>query len=83
MAKILAGELSRVPGITITQKVEANGVFVIIPEEHIEELRKEYFFYIYDERGPVARLMTSFDTQEEEIRGFVKALRRLMGIHAT
>ena len=33
MAQVLARELARVPQITITQKVEANGVFAIVPKK--------------------------------------------------
>src|SRR6185295_11613883 len=31
MAQLLAGELRKIPQVTITQKVEANGVFAVIP----------------------------------------------------
>jgi threonine aldolase len=75
MAALLASELKKVPGCAITQKVQANGVFLSVPRRCVDELRKRYFFYIIDEAGPVIRLMTSFDTGEEEIGDFVSALR--------
>jgi threonine aldolase len=78
MARVLAAELEKVPGCTITQKVQANGVFLSIPRRCVDELRKRFFFYIIDEARPVIRLMTSFDTGEEEIRGFVSALRNCL-----
>lgn len=80
MAKILADLLSEVPGIRITQKVESNGVFLILPHEVATELRKSYFFYPWNEDLSEYRLMTSWDTTESDIRGFVKLLREtIMG----
>jgi threonine aldolase len=78
MAQLLANEVSRIPGITITQKVEANGVFVILPKEIIPVLQKEYFFYTWDETRSEVRWMTSFDTLEEDVMNFTACLRKLM-----
>ena len=79
MARLLANEVASVPGIEITQKVEINGVFAIVPPEIIPELQKEYFFYIWDEKTSEVRWMTSWDTREEDIHGFVKLLRETTG----
>jgi threonine aldolase len=79
MAAFLAGELLKVPGVAITQKVQANGVFVSAPRRAVEALRKRFFFYVVDEETPVIRLMTSFDTGEEEISELCAALRGCMG----
>lgn len=78
MAKLLEKEVSKIPGIKITQKVEANGVFAIIPQNLISELQEEYFFYIWDEERSEVRWMTSFDTTEEDIYGFCDLLRQKM-----
>jgi len=78
MAKILAGMISEVPGVTITQEVESNGVFVILPADVAEELRKSYFFYPWNEAISEYRLMASWDTTESDIKGFVKLLRSIM-----
>jgi threonine aldolase len=78
MAKLLEQEVSRIKGITITQKVEANGVFAIIPKELIPILQKEFFFYIWNEERSEVRWMTSFDTEEGDIMGFVDLLRKRM-----
>lgn len=78
MARLLEQEVSKIEGITITQKVEANGVFAIIPKELIPILQKEFFFYIWNEERSEVRWMTSFDTTEEDILGFVELLGRRM-----
>jgi len=74
MAQLLASKINNIPQIQITQKVEANGIFAIVPKEIIPELKKEYFFYDWDESRNEVRWMTSFDTQEEDINNFVELI---------
>ncbi len=78
MAGLLASEVSGIPGVTITQNVEANGIFAIIPGEIIPALQKEYFFYVWDESRSEVRWMTSFDTTEDDIVNFASLLRKLL-----
>ncbi len=76
MAQQLARELERIPQIRITQKVEANGVFAVIPKKYIARLQKKYFFYVWNEQTSEVRLMTSFDTTEDDIKDFITLVRR-------
>ena len=78
MAQVLARELAKIPQIEITQKVEANGVFAIVPEQYIPALMKEYFFYVWNEEISEVRLMTSFDTTEEDITKFAKLVKKTL-----
>jgi threonine aldolase len=75
MAQLLGNELAKVPQIKITQPVETNGVFAIIPAEYIPALQEKYFFYVWDPEISEVRLMASFDTTEEDIRDFVQFVR--------
>jgi len=75
MAKLLASKIETISQIKITQKVDANGIFVIIPKEIIPELKEEFFFYDWDETKSEVRWMTSFDTTEEEINNFVELIK--------
>ena len=59
------------PQIKLTQPVEANGVFAVIPRKYIPALQKKYFFYVWNEEISEVRLMASFDTTEEDVRDFV------------
>lgn len=77
MARILADRVSTIPAVTVTQKVEANGVFAIVPKEIIPKLQEEYFFYVWDETKSEVRWMTSWDTTEEDIIRFTDRLRDL------
>jgi threonine aldolase len=78
MAQILARELAKIPPLEITQKVEANGVFVIVPKRCVPALQNEYFFYVWNEEISEVRLMTSFDTTEEDIRKFVTLVKKTL-----
>ena len=78
MAKLLAEELAKIPGIQITQSVDANGVFATLPPAVIPELQKEQFFYVWTEKISEARFMCSFDTQEQDIKKFAGKLKQLV-----
>lgn len=78
MAQKLFEAVKDIPEVQVTQKVEANGVFAIIPGEIIEALQEEYFFYPWDENKNEVRWMTSFDTTEDDIEGFVATLQKLL-----
>jgi threonine aldolase len=78
MAKLLEAELKE-SGVQLTQSVDANGIFALMTAEVIEELQKEHFFYVWNEKTNEVRLMCSFDTTEEEIKRFGKKLKELTG----
>lgn len=78
MAQMLARELEKLPQIAITQKVESNGVFAIIPRKHIPLLQKSYFFYVWNEKTSEVRFMTSFDTTAGDIEAFVKLVKKIV-----
>jgi len=76
MAKILADKLSAFSHLKITQQVNANGVFCILPPQLIPQLQKDYFFHVWDEQTHEVRLMCSWDTTEEDIEGFVGLVKQ-------
>lgn len=78
MAQLLAKQVSEVSEVQIVRSVDANAVFVIIPEKAISQLQKEYPFYIWDEKTLELRWMCSFDTQAEDISAFTGALKRIL-----
>jgi threonine aldolase len=78
MAQLLEQEVRKIPAIQLTQKVEANGVFAIVPRKIIPLLQEKYFFYMWDEHRSEVRWMTSFDTQEEDILNFVTLIKTLI-----
>jgi threonine aldolase len=78
MAKLLAAELEKIPGCTITQKVEANAVFIAIAHKYIDEIQKKFFFNIWEKQQPVIRLMTSFNTEEEDIQELIQVIKKIV-----
>jgi threonine aldolase len=70
MASLLADRLKDLAEVKITQKVEANAIFCIMPTNLISRIQEEYFFYTWrelSENTSEVRLMTSFDTEEADI----------------
>jgi threonine aldolase len=78
MAQLLYNKVKDIKEIKVTQKVQANGVFVILPKKIVSELQKEYFFYPWDEDRSEYRWMTSFDTTKDDINGFADRLLQLL-----
>src|SRR5580658_5609185 len=74
MARLLEKEISRIPGVKVVWKVEANGVFAQIPRHAIEKIKRRYFFYTWIEEESIVRWMCSFDTTEEDITKFAKVV---------
>jgi threonine aldolase len=77
MAKLLEKELLSIPSVKLTQSVDANGIFALLPPQIIPQLQKDYFFYVWNEKTSEVRLMCSWDTNEEDVKGFGKRLRAL------
>jgi len=78
MAKELEKRLREIGGVTITQKVESNGIFIIMPPEVAERISKEYFFYSWNEQLSEYRLMTSWDTTSDDVNQFADLLAIMM-----
>jgi len=78
MAKLLEKKLINIPQVKITQKVESNVVFAIIPVKITKKLQEKYYFYIWNEQTNEVRWMTSFDTQESDIEEFCLYLNELI-----
>lgn len=77
MAQKLADEMGKL-GVEITQKVESNELFFILPKLIIERLLERYFFYPWDEERNEWRLVCSWDTSEEDISCFIGYLSQLI-----
>lgn len=74
MARRLYEALQVFPGVRFTQKAESNQLFLTMPRPVIDRLLQSYFFYFWNEEADEIRLVTSFDTTEEDINEFVRVL---------
>ena len=78
MAKKLKSILEKIPAVTLTQSVDANGIFALLPPAIIPALQAVQYFYIWNEKTSEVRLMCAFDTTEEEVVAFGEAVKRLV-----
>jgi threonine aldolase len=70
MARRLADAVGHLPGLTVTQPVEANAVFAILPAEATERLQRDWPFYVWDDNTGEVRWMCSWDTAPEDVDAF-------------
>jgi threonine aldolase len=77
MAARVGRGLAGIAGVSLLHPVEANELFVLMPEPLIAALEEEGFgFYRWDAaEGPCIRLVTAFDTEAGHADGLVKAIR--------
>jgi threonine aldolase len=74
MAARLAAAVGTLPGVTVTQVVQANVVFAILPPGVAEALQREWGFYTWDEHTGEVRWMCSWDTRPEDVDAFAEAV---------
>ena len=75
MAQTLASELHSIPQVRITQPVESNAVFAVLPHESIPRVQERFFFYVWNEQTDEVRFMCSFDTTEEDVAELLAVIR--------
>lgn len=71
-------EIKDLKGVEITQSVQSNAIFLILPPIIAERLREQYFFYDWDEARHEVRLVCSWDTTDDDIRNFSSCLKQLL-----
>jgi len=75
MAARLAAAMDGVDGVRLTQRVQANVVFAVLPPGVAERLQADWGFYTWDERTGEVRWMCSHDTRAEDVDAFAAAVR--------
>jgi threonine aldolase len=75
MARRLADGVRDLPGVRITQRVEASAVFAVLPRPLTERLQRDFNFYVWNEATDEVRWMTSWATSAEDVDEFVAAIR--------
>jgi threonine aldolase len=68
--------LAGIPGVALLHPVEANELFVLMPESTIDALEKAGFrFYRWEAaEGPCIRLVTAFDTEDAAADALIAAI---------
>ena len=81
MAARLRGALDDDPvdGLSFSQPTEANAVFAVLPNDTADRIRERVRFYDWDRAAGQVRWMCSWDTTEDDVDGFVTAIREEFG----
>lgn len=74
LAARLAERVSSIEAVRITQQVQANAVFAILPADMTSRLQEEHRFYTWNEHTGEVRWMCSWDTTEQDVDAFADAI---------
>ncbi len=77
MAQKLKEGIKRIAPVEFTQSVDANILLLRLPSKMIPLLQKDYFFYVWNEACNEVRLVTSFDTTQDDIDRFLTDFERI------
>ena len=75
MARRLEAAVADIPGVNITQRVQANGVFAQIPVAALEPLADRWHFYTWDATRNEVRWMCAWNTVPEDVDAFAADIR--------
>lgn len=78
MARRLFAAVQHLPAVTVTQPVEANAVFAVLPAEATERLQQDWPFYVWDDNSGEVRWMCSWDTAAEDVDAFARDLEAVL-----
>ena len=76
-AQQLAEAMQKI-GVELVQPVQSNALFFRMEKELADRLKKDYFFYAWDEAADQYRLVCSWDTTDNDIERFIDCLNRLI-----
>lgn len=76
-AWLLELELSGI-GINTAKERHTNTVIVEMPKYAVPKLLEKYFFYVWNEETSEVRFVTSFNTQEKDVKLFVRCIKETL-----
>jgi threonine aldolase len=79
MARRLAQRVEGLRRVRLTQPVEANGVFAVIPPDTVTPLQERRAFGVWNPEISEVRWMTSWDTTERDVDDFAADIREIVG----
>jgi threonine aldolase len=80
MGKYFIDHLSQFPSLVkLKDDLETNIIFAHMDKALIKALQEKFDFYVMDEEAGLIRLVTSFDTTEEEIDEFIEFIKNFIG----
>lgn len=76
MTARLHDRVRAIPGLHVTRPVRCNALFVTLDRAAIEAIRREFFFYTFDQRRPEVRWMTHWATTPHDVEEFAECIAR-------
>ncbi|HTA55793.1 MAG TPA: beta-eliminating lyase-related protein, partial [Candidatus Acidoferrales bacterium] len=78
MAARLLERVKAIAGVRITRPVRCNAIFATLDRAAIERIRREFFFYVFDESLPEVRWMTHWATTPQDVDEFADCVERVV-----
>ena len=80
ITKTLKEGLKDIPGVEVSNTLQSNQAFLVLPEDKVEALDEKFYFAINRDLGDKKeiRLVTSFQTTQAEMDAFVTCLKEIM-----
>jgi threonine aldolase len=82
MARRLAAGVRTIPGVEITQPVEASAVFATLPRAVSLRLQERFHFYFWNHSELEVRWMTSWATDASDVDELLQAIRKEISVGA-
>ena len=79
MARRLAAAVTGIPGVQVTDEVQANAVFAVLDRDVTRTLQEDFPFYVWSEATGQVRWMTSWATTEADVDAFAARVREVAG----
>lgn len=77
MGSYLKERLRECKSVKVQEGFKTNMIFANMDKKIMDNLQDEFGFYIIDEKTNLIRLVTSFDTEKEDIDKFIKAIKEM------
>jgi threonine aldolase len=74
MAKRLESAVRDIAGVSITQPVQANAVFAVLPANATSALQEKFHFYTWNQQTGEVRWMCAWDTTADDVDAFAAAI---------
>jgi threonine aldolase len=77
MAKLLYENVKDIQDVKVTQRVDVNAIFAILPKKFLPILKKRYFFHVNKSQ---VRWMCSFNTKEVDVLDFSNFIKKTLSV---
>jgi threonine aldolase len=78
MAQNIEEGLKQIANVGLVHPRQTNQLFISMPRQWIETLQNDFDLLLWDPSG-IARMITSFNTKEEEVQAFLHRLAMVAG----